>query len=88
MAKGRELARAIYRISRQDAFARDSALRDQIRRAAISITSNIAEGFERSNNNEFLRFLSYAKGSTGEVRSQLYVALDEGYVTQQHFDTL
>lgn len=86
--KGRQLTRAIYRVSRQDAFARDFALRDQIRRASISITSNIAEGFERSNNNEFLRFLSYAKGSAGEVRSQLYVALDERYITQQQFEEL
>lgn len=85
---GRKLTRRIYRVSRQDSFARDFAWCDQIRRASISITSNIAEGFERNNNNEFLRFLSYAKGSAGEVRSQLYVALDEAYIDDPTFNDL
>ena len=83
---GRELTRAIYAASRRGEFARDFALRDQIRRAVISITSNIAEGFERGGNREFLQALAIAKGSAGEVRSQLYVALDEEYVTQPEFD--
>ena len=85
---GRELTRAIYRASRRGEFARDFALRDQIRRAAISINSNIAEGFERGGNREFLQALAIAKGSAGEVRSQLYTALDEEYVTQAEFDEL
>ena len=85
---GRELARAVYRASRCGEFARDFALRDQIRRAVISVTSNIAEGFERGGNREFIQALSVAKGSAGEVRSQLYVALDEGYLTQPEFDDL
>jgi len=67
-------------------FACDFALRDQIRRAAVSITSNIAEGFERDGNREFLQGLSVAKGSCGEVRSQLYVALDEAYIAQEDFE--
>jgi four helix bundle protein len=85
---GRELTRAVYRASRRGEFARDFALRDQIRRAAISITSNIAEGFERSGNREFAQALAVAKGSAGEVRSQLYVALDEDYITEAQFTDL
>ena len=85
---GRELTRAVYRISRRGEFARDFALRDQIRRAAISVTSNIAEGFERGGNREFIQALSVAKGSAGEVRSQLYVALDEEYISQPELDDL
>ncbi|TMQ01629.1 MAG: four helix bundle protein [Verrucomicrobia bacterium] len=86
--KGRDLRKAIYKCSRTGEFARDFALRDQIRRAAQSVTSNIAEGFERGRNREFIRFLSDAKGSCGEVRDQLYTALDENYMTQQEFDQL
>ncbi|MCH7976614.1 MAG: four helix bundle protein [Bacteroidetes bacterium] len=85
---GRELTKQIYSVSREHTFSRDFALRDQIRRAAISITSNIAEGFERQTTREFIRFLFIAKGSSGEVRSQLYCALDEGYLTPQSFDEL
>jgi len=85
---GRELTKQIYSVSRGHTFSRDFALRDQIRRAAISITSNIAEGFERQTTREFIRFLYIAKGSSGEVRSQLYCALDEGYLTQEVFDAL
>ncbi len=85
---GRELVRAIYRVSKRGEFARDFALRDQIRRAVVSVTSNIAEGFERGGNREFIQALSVAKGSAGEVRSQLYVALDEEYVSQPEFDEL
>ena len=83
--RGRELTRAVYRMSKGGEFAKDFALRDQIRRACISITSNIAEGFERGGDNEFVQFLSTAKGSCGEVRSQLYVALDEAYLSEVEF---
>ena len=82
LKKARELTRLIYESTRQGEFSRDFALKDQIRRAAISITSNIAEGFERGGNREFVQFLSHAKGSCGEVRSQLYVALDAGYLNE------
>jgi four helix bundle protein len=64
-------------------FAKDFGLRDQIRRAAVSIMSNIAEGFERGGNQEFIQFLSIAKGSCGEVRCQMYLALDQQYVDQE-----
>lgn len=85
---GRELTRAVYRVSKSGGFAGDYALRDQIRRAAISITSNIAEGFERGGNREFLQALAVAKGSAGEVRSQLYAALDEAYISEAEFEQL
>ncbi|MEM0961290.1 MAG: four helix bundle protein [Bacteroidota bacterium] len=85
---GRELTQHVYAASRSGDFARDFALRDQIRRAAISVTSNIAEGFERRSRREFCRFLDIAKASNAEVRSQLYVALDEGYLSTADFDAL
>lgn len=85
---GRELASFIYRATNTGAFARDYAMRDQIRRAVISITSNIAEGFERDGRQEFIQFLSIAKGSCGEVRSQLYLAQDQGYVETREANQL
>lgn len=81
----RRLRQTVYRLTRQAGFARDYALVDQIRRAAISGASNIAEGFERGGNREFIQFLSNAKGSIGEVKDQLYCALDENYVTREDF---
>ena len=81
----RPFRRELYRLSRQPAFSRDFALVDQIRRAGISIGSNIAEGFERGGNREFVQFLSQAKGSSGEAKDQLYVALDEAYVAPEQF---
>jgi len=86
--KGRVGRKAVYDCSRQGGFAHDFALRNQIRRAAQSVTSNIAEGFEREGNREFIQFLSDAKGSCGEVRDQLYTALNEKYVAQIEFDRL
>jgi four helix bundle protein len=85
---GRELKRLVYRCSKTGEFSKDFVLKDQIRRAAISVTANIAEGFEREGNREFVQFLSTSKGSTGEVQDHLYTALDESYVTQQQFDDL
>jgi len=78
----------IYQVTSSGGFARDFGLRDQIRRASVSAMSNIAEGFERGGNREFCQFLSNAKGSTGEVRSQLYVALDAGFINQKKFGDL
>ncbi len=86
--KGRELAKAVYEITERGLFSKDFGLKDQIRRASVSIMSNIAEGFERDGTKEFIQFLSIAKGSTGEVKSQLYVAFDQGYLTQREFDTI
>ena len=86
--KGRELTRRIYQITSKNKFTRDYALRDQIRRAAISITSNIAEGFDRGGNREFVQFLAIARGSASELKSQLYTALDADYFDQKEFAEL
>ncbi|HET7624820.1 MAG TPA: four helix bundle protein [Verrucomicrobiae bacterium] len=86
--KGRTLKQSLYRCSRTGEFGKDFALRDQIRRAGMSITANIAEGFERDGNREFIQFLSNSKGSCGEIKDHLYTALDERYITQSQFDQL
>ena len=83
--KARALTGLIYDLTREKAFARDFGLRDQIRCAAVSVMSNIAERFERGSDAEFGHFLSIAKGSCGEVRSQLYVGADQGYVGAEDF---
>lgn len=84
----RELTRRIYEVSNQGAFARDFGLRDQLRRAAVSVLSNIAEGFESDTQGQFIRFLGYAKASAGEVRAQLVVALDVGHLDHVAFEQL
>ncbi|GAB5534774.1 MAG: four helix bundle protein [Rubricoccaceae bacterium] len=81
----RQLTRDIYQMARAGDFARDFGLRDQICRAAVSVMSNIAEGFESGSDPQFARFLRIAKGSAGEIRSQLYCALDLGYIDQTTF---
>ena len=81
----RELSREIYTLTTAGEFSRDYGLKDQIRRAAVSVMTNIAEGFERSSNKDFARFLYISKGSAGEVRSLLYVALDQNYITKDDF---
>ena len=86
--KARELTKNIYRVSKQGEFNRDYGLRDQIRRAAVSIMSNLAEGFERGGRSEFHQFLVIAKGSCAELRSQLYVALDADYINEETFNNL
>jgi len=76
----RRLTSKIYEVTKDGAFGHDFGLRDQVRRASVSVMSNIAEGFERRGDKEFLRFLQIARGSAAEVRSQLYVAQDAGYL--------
>jgi four helix bundle protein len=82
----RELTRMVYAISTQSRFARDYRLRDQIQGAAISVMSNIAEGFDAGSDAGFILFLTYARRSSTEVQSQLYIALDQGYIDQAEFD--
>ena len=84
----REITRTVYGVSRNERFARDFGLRDQICRSSVSIMSNIAEGFERDGDKEFANFLSIAKGSAGETRSLLYVALDQNYISESEFNSI
>jgi len=83
-----KITKEIYDLTAMNKFARDFGLRDQIRRAVVSISSNIVEGFEKNNNNEFVRYLKIAKGSVGEVRNQLYIALNISYVSSKEFNRL
>lgn len=84
--KARELTKQIYQLTKGGSFSKDFGLRDQIQRAAVSIMSNLAEGFERGSSSEFHQFVVIAKASCAEVRSQLYVALDVGYIAQSEFE--
>jgi four helix bundle protein len=86
--KARSLTGQIYRVTNQGEFVTDFGLKDQIRRAAVSSMSNLAEGFERGGLVEFHRFLVIAKGSCAELRNQLYVAFDVGYIDRNTFDSL
>lgn len=83
--KSRALTKEIYLLTDRGKFERDLGLRDQIRKASVSVMSNIAEGFERSARAQFHQFLVIAKASCAEVRSQLYVALDARYLSEQEF---
>lgn len=84
----RDLTKSIYCLTRNDRFSRDFGLKDQICRASVSIMSNVAEGFERDGDKEFANFLSIAKGSAGETRSLLYVALDQEYISEAEFNLI
>jgi four helix bundle protein len=86
--KARVLAASVYRLCATGMIARDYEMKDQMRRAVLSVMSNVAEGFERGNPSENLMFLRYAKASCGELRSQLYVALDAEYLTEEQFTQL
>lgn len=84
--EARQLSREIYELTNRAPFANDFSLKDQIRRSSGSLMDNIAEGFDRGGNKEFIQFLGIAKGSAGELRSQLYRALDQHYISQEEFD--
>lgn len=83
-----KITKEIYDRSAEKEFSKDFGLRDQIRRAIVSVSSNIVEGFEKNNNNEFIRFLKIAKGSVGEARNQLYIALTVQYIEKEEFEKL
>ena len=83
----RMFVKSIYELTSFDNFKKDFGLKDQIQRAAVSIMNNISEGFERDNNKEFRKFLGYSKGSAGEVRSMLYIALDLKYISKEEFNS-
>ncbi len=84
--KAHDLANAVYDCSDAGSFARDFSLRDQVRRAAVSVMANIAEGFERGGNAEFVQFLATARGSAAEVESHFYLAVRREYVTREQFE--
>lgn len=84
----RKVVKSIYSATRKEGFGRDYALRDQARKAAISIMANIAEGFSRRSDREFIHFLFTAKASAAETQSHVYVALDLGYLDPQEFEVL
>jgi len=81
--RARESVNIIYKITKNKKFFQDKGLVDQIRRAAVSILSNISEGFERGSNVEFIQFLYIAKASCGEVRCQIIIAFDQGYIDER-----
>ena len=86
--QSREFCKDIYKISNYELFSKDFKLRDQIRASSGSIMDNIAEGFERNGNKEFIQFLYIAKGSCGETRSQLFRTLDNNYINKEEFDKI
>lgn len=86
--KAREVTKIVYEITTSERFARDYGLKDQIRRASVSIMANIAEGFGRKTNKDFAHFLTMAHGSSAEVQSHLYVAFDLGYVDKNSFESI
>jgi four helix bundle protein len=86
--KAREVTRKTYQVTNLNAFSKDFGLRDQIRRASVSVMANIAEGFGRRSDKEFANFLNMAHGSAAECQSHLYVALDLGYIAEEEFGQL
>ena len=86
--QARQVVGRIYDVTSRGPFSRDFGLRDQIRRAAVSVPSNTAEELSRRSNREFVQFLFIAKGSAAEIQSQLYIAKDLGYVSEREFDKL
>jgi len=86
--KARDMCKFISELTQKEHFSRDFSLKDQIKRSSGSVMDNIAEGFERGGNKEFINFLTYSKGSMGEVRSQSYRAYDYNYITEEELNTL
>ncbi len=85
---GMDLCSSVYSITNQEIFAKDFGLKDQIRRCSVSIPSNIAEGFERDSKNQFIYFLTIAKGSCGELKTQLIIAKNLSYIDQETYESM
>lgn len=83
-----KITKSIYDLTSKKEFIREYGLKDQIRRAVVSISSNIVEGFEKNNNNEFIRYLKIAKGSVGELRNQIYICRDVQYISLKEFSEI
>ena len=86
--RAKDLTHLIYKYSADGSFSRDFGLRDQMRRASVSIMANIAEGFESQTQAMFIKYLGHAKGSAGELRAQLYIAKDQGYISEESFSEM
>ena len=86
--KARKLTNSIYQITKNDDFARDYGLKDQIRRSSVSVMANIAEGFARRSDKDFAHFLNISRSSAAEVQSHLYIAVDEKYIRQEDLDKI
>ena len=86
--RAKDLTNLIYKYSTDGSFSRDFGLRDQMRRASVSIMANIAEGFESQTQAMFIKYLGHAKGSAGELRAQLYLAKDQGYISEESFSEM
>ena len=86
--RAKDLTNLIYKYSTDGSFSRDFGLRDQMRRASVSIMSNIAEGFESQTQAMLIKYLGHAKGSAGELRAQLYIAKDQGYISEESFSEM
>jgi four helix bundle protein len=85
---GRDLSQFVYRVVKKEKFSKDYGLKDQVCRASVSIMANIAEGFDSGSRAEFARFLAYAQRSCSELQSEIYVALDQDYITKKEFDEI
>jgi four helix bundle protein len=85
---GRDLTRLVYRVIKKNEFSNDYGLKDQVCRASVSIMANIAEGFDSGSRADFARFLAYAQRSCSELQSEMYVALDQNYITEKEFDEI
>ena len=86
--RAKDLTNLVYKYSTDGAFSHDFGLRDQMRRASVSIMSNIAEGFESQTQAMFIKYLGHAKGSAGELRAQLYIAKDQRYLSEENFSEM
>ena len=85
---GRDLCISVYNVVKGEKFSKDYGLKDQVTRASVSIMANIAEGFDAGSRAEFIRFLVYAQRSASELQSEIYVALDQNYISRNEFDAI